>query len=55
MAGKLVTTTDPNALKGRGIGGGKHSVNTTYVPIEEKESIRWLENVRQSMAHLGEG
>ncbi len=43
-----------NALMGRGIGGGKHSVNTTYVPIEEKESIRWLENVRQSMARLGE-
>jgi len=43
-----------NALAGRGIGGGKHSVNTTYIPIEEKESIRWLENVRQSTAHLGE-
>jgi Transposase DNA-binding/Transposase DDE domain len=43
-----------NALMGRGIGGGKHSVNTTYIPIEEKESIRWLENVRQSTARLGE-
>jgi hypothetical protein len=36
------------------MGGGKHSVNTTYIPIEEKESIRWLENVRQSTARLGE-
>jgi len=40
-----------NALKG--IDGGKHSVNTTRIPIEKKESIRWLENVRQSTAHLG--
>lgn len=43
-----------NALMGRGIGGGKHSVNTTYIPIEEKESIRWLENVRHATAHLGD-
>jgi hypothetical protein len=42
-----------NALKGRGIDGGKHSVNTTRIPIEEKESIRWLENARQSTAILG--
>jgi hypothetical protein len=37
-----------NALKGRGIDGGKHSVNTTRIPIEQKESIRWLENLQQS-------
>jgi len=36
-----------NALKG-GNEGGKHSVNTTRIPIEEKESIRWLENLEQS-------
>jgi len=43
-----------NALQGRGIDAGKHSVNTTRIPIEEKESIRWLENVRQATARLGE-
>lgn len=43
-----------NALMGRGPDGGKHSVNTTRIPIEEKESVRWLENVRQSTANLGE-
>ncbi len=35
-----------NALKGGD--GGKHSVNTTRIPIEEKESVRWLENLKQS-------
>lgn len=44
-----------NALKGKGIDGGKHSVNTTRIPIEKKESIRWLQNVRQSVANLGDG
>jgi Transposase DNA-binding/Transposase Tn5 dimerisation domain len=43
-----------NALKGRGIDGGKHSINTTRIPIEQKESSRWLENVRQSTANLGD-
>jgi hypothetical protein len=42
-----------NALEGKGIDGGKHSVNTTRIPIEEKESMRWLENVRLSTANLG--
>lgn len=37
-----------NALAGRGKDGGKHSVNTTRIPIEQKESIRWLENLEQS-------
>jgi hypothetical protein len=35
-----------NALKGGD--GGKHSVNTTRIPIEEKESVRWLESLKQS-------
>jgi len=43
-----------NALKGKGADGGKHTVNTTRIPIEQKESIRWLENVRQSTANLDE-
>jgi hypothetical protein len=43
-----------NALKGRGIDGGKHSINTTRIPIEQKESSRWLENVRQATANLGD-
>jgi hypothetical protein len=43
-----------NALQGKNIDGGKHSINTTRIPIEEKESIRWLENVRQSTATLGD-
>lgn len=44
-----------NALQGRGLdGNGKHSVNMTRIPIEEKESIRWLENVRQSTSNLGD-
>jgi len=37
-----------NALQGRGKDGGKHSVNATRIPIEQKESIRWLENLQQS-------
>ncbi|MGA9208649.1 MAG: transposase DNA-binding-containing protein, partial [Terriglobales bacterium] len=43
-----------NALQGKNIDGGTHSVNTTRIPIEQKESIRWLENVRQSTANLGD-
>ena len=39
-----------NALKGRGPDAGKHSVNSTRIPIEGKESVSWLENVRQSAA-----
>ena len=38
-----------NALKGKTLDSdGKHSINTTRIPIEEKESIRWLENARQA-------
>jgi hypothetical protein len=43
-----------NALKGKGIDGGKHSINTTRIPIEEKESVRWLENARQATEVLGD-
>jgi hypothetical protein len=32
----------------------KRHINPTRVPIEEKESYRWLENMRQSTALLGE-
>ena len=35
-----------NALKGK--------VNPTRIPIEQKESVRWLENLRQSTELLGE-
>jgi hypothetical protein len=31
----------------------KRKVNPTRVPIEQKESVRWLENLRQSVALLG--
>jgi hypothetical protein len=31
----------------------KRKINPTRVPIEHKESVRWLENLRQSMALLG--
>jgi hypothetical protein len=31
-----------NSLKGRGPDAGKHSVNLPRIPIEEKESMRWL-------------
>jgi hypothetical protein len=31
-----------------------HKINTARVPIEAKESIRWLENLRQSSALFGE-
>ena len=37
-----------NALQGKTLDGGKHSINMTRIPIEEKESVRWLENARQA-------
>jgi hypothetical protein len=37
----------------KGTAALKRKVNPTRVPIEHKESIRWLENLRQSMALLG--
>jgi Transposase DNA-binding len=32
----------------------KRKINPTRVPIEKKESIRWLENLRQSIQRLGQ-
>jgi len=43
-----------NALQGKTLDSGKHSVNTTRIPIEEKESVRWLENAQQATATLGD-
>lgn len=43
-----------NAIQGKNIDGGRHSINITRIPIEGKESVRWLENVRQSIATLGD-
>jgi hypothetical protein len=40
--------------KFKGTNALKRSVNPTRVPIEEKESIRWLENLKQSTELLGD-
>jgi hypothetical protein len=40
--------------KFKGTNALKRKVNPTRVPIEHKESIRWLESMRQSMELLGE-
>lgn len=40
--------------KFKGTNALKRKINPTRVPIEEKESFRWLENLRQSTALLGE-
>jgi hypothetical protein len=37
----------------KGTAALKRKINPTRVPIEHKESIRWLQNLRQSMALLG--
>lgn len=39
--------------KFKGTNALKRRINPTRVPIEEKESFRWLENMRQSTALLG--
>jgi hypothetical protein len=39
--------------KFKGTNALKRSVNPTRVPIAQKESIRWLENLEQSTARLG--
>jgi hypothetical protein len=39
--------------KFKGTAALKKKVNPTRVPIEQKESFRWLENIRQSVALLG--
>jgi hypothetical protein len=40
--------------KFKGTAALKKKVNPTRIPIEKKESIRWLENVQQSTALLGD-
>ncbi len=40
--------------KFKGTNALKRTVNPTRVPIEEKESIRWLENLKQSTELLGD-
>jgi Transposase DNA-binding len=64
MHASLVVTTEGLPLglsavkfwsreKFKGTAALKRKVNPTRVPIEHKESIRWLEGMRQSMALLG--
>ena len=66
MHSSLVVTTDGLPLglaavklwtrrnfKGKTLDVGKHSVHTARIPIEEKESVRWLQNARQATATLG--
>jgi Transposase DNA-binding len=43
-----------NREKFKGTAQLKRKINPTRVPIEAKESIRWLENLRQSIALLGQ-
>ena len=43
-----------NREKFKGTAQLKRKVNPTRVPIEAKESIRWLDNLRQSLALLGQ-
>jgi len=38
----------------KGTNALKHKINPTRVPIEEKESIRWLDNIKQTTALLGD-
>lgn len=40
--------------KFKGTAALKEKINPTRVPIEEKESFRWLENMRQSIALFGD-
>jgi hypothetical protein len=40
--------------KFRGTAALKRKINPTRVPIEKKESMRWLENLRQSVERLGQ-
>lgn len=42
-----------NRDKFKGTAQLKRKINPTRVPIEAKESIRWLDNLRQSLALLG--
>jgi hypothetical protein len=65
MHSSLAVTTDGLPLglaavkfwtrkKFKGTNALKRKVNPTRVPIEEKESVRWLENLRQSTALFDE-
>jgi transposase-like protein len=40
--------------KFKGTNALKRRVNTTRIPIEQKESVRWLENLTQSTQQLGD-
>jgi hypothetical protein len=40
--------------KFKGAAAFKRKLNPTRVPIEKKESIRWLQNLSQSAEHLGQ-
>lgn len=66
MHSSLVVTTEGLPLglaaikfwsrsKFKGTSALKRHINPTRVPIEAKESIRWLENMRASTALLGKG
>lgn len=37
----------------KGCNALKRKINPTRVPINKKESLRWLENVKEATAHLG--
>lgn len=65
MHSSLVVTTEGIPLglaaikfwtrkKFKGTNALKKKVNPTRIPIERKESVRWLENMTQSTRHLGE-
>ncbi len=65
MHSSLAVTTDGLPLglaavkfwsrkKFKGTAALKRKINPTRVPIEKKESIRWLENLRQSIERLGQ-
>lgn len=65
MHSSLAVTTDGLPLglaavkfwtrkKFKGANALKKKINPTRVPIEKKESVRWLDNLRQSIALLGE-
>ncbi|WP_232307625.1 IS4 family transposase [Sphingobium chungbukense] len=43
-----------NRDKFKGTAQLKRKINSTRVPIEAKESVRWLDNLRQSMTLLGQ-
>ena len=43
-----------NRKKFKGTAALKKKVNLTRIPIEQKESVRWLENLKQSTATLGD-